>query len=305
MRGRQHVLVGGLLIVILVAARLAPAQGFLYVSDGANNRILEFDLNGSLVQSFASPLLDDPHGLAFDSNGNLYIANVSNNTIAKLNQSGVFGTFMTGLNSPLDLASDGTNLYLASQGSNVISKITPAKNISGFATMPANFAAGGLVYDPTTSLLWAGDTDGNGGLDRITTTASITTFSLSGDTPDGLGIDSSDNVWFASNSSNPRYGNISTTTGTITEYAASFDPIGMTGDPQGNMYTALGDGTGRINRVRFGISSPLDINTVNTGVSGTPNDVVYSSVQLPEPSSVLLLGAAACALTARRRRSGN
>jgi hypothetical protein len=61
-------------------------------------------------------------GLAFDTNGNLYVSNIGNNTIEKFNSSGVGSQFnvTSDVNSPVGLAFYGGNLYVANAGDQTI-----------------------------------------------------------------------------------------------------------------------------------------------------------------------------------------
>jgi len=50
-------------------------------SSNCINSMLQINLNGQIVNAFKNPILDNPRGLCFDSNGNLYISNFGNGTI--------------------------------------------------------------------------------------------------------------------------------------------------------------------------------------------------------------------------------
>ena len=52
-----------------------------------------------MVSTFASGF-NQPDGLAFDSAGNLYVANVGNNTVSEVTPAGVVSTFASGFNGP-------------------------------------------------------------------------------------------------------------------------------------------------------------------------------------------------------------
>ena len=60
-----------------------------------------------IVSAFVSSGLDEPEGLAFDAGGNLYVANEGNNTISKVTPAGVVSPFVSsGLDEPTGLAFD-------------------------------------------------------------------------------------------------------------------------------------------------------------------------------------------------------
>ena len=87
-----------------------------------------------VVSTFASGF-DDPVGLAFDSAGNLYVANAGNDTVSKVTPAGVVSTFASGFDGPDGLAFDSAgNLYVANLGSNTVSEVTPAGVVSTFAS---------------------------------------------------------------------------------------------------------------------------------------------------------------------------
>lgn len=126
-------------------------NGNLYVSDGIQN----FS-GGSIVSSTSvrvlSPtgnLLDTfneqaghstPIGLAFDSNGDLLVADLDTSTINKFSPDGAaLGTFAsTGLNGPGGLAFDSSgNLFVANLGNNTIHKFGPTgTDLGTFAGAP-------------------------------------------------------------------------------------------------------------------------------------------------------------------------
>ncbi|MCY2934688.1 MAG: PEP-CTERM sorting domain-containing protein [Planctomycetota bacterium] len=97
--------------MLLAFAAPLPAADMLYVTL-SNNTIVSFDTTGNVgstiaasVATFASTNLISPQGLAFDSSGNLYATNSSNNTISKFNSSGSFLTsWSTGAAAPIFLA---------------------------------------------------------------------------------------------------------------------------------------------------------------------------------------------------------
>src|SRR6185436_14561473 len=63
------------------------------------------------------------------------------------------GVFATGMNAPHDLEFDASgNLYVANQGSNTISKITPGGVVSTFASGGLLSAPSGLAFDASGNL---------------------------------------------------------------------------------------------------------------------------------------------------------
>jgi sugar lactone lactonase YvrE len=114
----------------------ASALEYMYVSMG-DNTIVRYDISlgtSALVEASMSVFvgtgqgLDNPRGLAFDTAGNLYAANLNANTITKYDSSGVrvgtnFADLSKGLNTPYGLAFDTAgNLYASNQNANTITK---------------------------------------------------------------------------------------------------------------------------------------------------------------------------------------
>ncbi|MBY0357687.1 MAG: tetratricopeptide repeat protein [Candidatus Obscuribacterales bacterium] len=85
-------------------------------------------LPGTNLQTIASGF-SAPSGLAFDRNGNLYIANYMTNSIERVGADGVRKIFSSGVNlrGPIGLVADeNNNLYVANYNSGTVIKINPA-----------------------------------------------------------------------------------------------------------------------------------------------------------------------------------
>ncbi len=70
-----------------------------------------------------------PSGLAFDRNGNLYVANYMTNSIDRIGPDGSRNTFCTGVNlrGPIGLVVDeSNNLYVANYNSGTVVRVSPA-----------------------------------------------------------------------------------------------------------------------------------------------------------------------------------
>lgn len=160
--------------------------GNLYITESGLHIVRKIDVNG-IINTIAgtgqygytgdgglatSAWLNTPMGVAVDAIGNIYIADLNNQVIRKINSNGIistiagFGVYYTGgyngdgglatsayLNSPWDIVLDAVgNLYIAESGgiSNRIRKV----NTSGIISTVAG----------TTTTAWGGGYGGDGGL---------------------------------------------------------------------------------------------------------------------------------------------
>jgi sugar lactone lactonase YvrE len=241
--------------------------GNLWASDTGNNRVLRFDapptthesaslvIGQSTFTTFASATsqsgLSTPSGIAFDSSGNLWVADRSNSRVLKFNApftsgepaslvigQSTFTTFasatsQSGLNYPQGIAFDSSgNLWVADQGNSRVLKFSApfstgeiASLVIGQSTFTAKSCATtqsglclpyGIAFDSSGNL-WVAD-QGNSrvlkysapfsngkpaslviGQSTFTTATSAT--SQSGlSTPFGIAFDSSSHLWVADES---------------------------------------------------------------------------------------------------------
>jgi len=146
----------------------------LYVADAGNNNIRKITSLG-VVTTLAGPIsgfasgstngtgsgasFSAPNFLAFDSSGNLYVTDMSNNMIRKVTSAGVVTTFAGSTTSG---SADGTgtsatfyfpsgvvidssdNLYVAEQGNNLIRKITSAGVVTTIIGTTTSGSANGV-----------------------------------------------------------------------------------------------------------------------------------------------------------------
>ncbi len=206
------------------------ASGNLYVGDYSANAVNKITSAGA-ISTFAgtkpiagstdgtgtSALFNGVSGMAFDSAGNLYVADTLNNTIRKISSTGVVTTFagLAGRTSSVDgsattarfedpyaIAADGSgNLYVADATDHSIRKITSDGTVSTFAGKGGSFgstdATGadarfraplGIAADSAGNV-YVADT-GNATVRKITPTGVVTTLAGSagqGGSADGTG----------------------------------------------------------------------------------------------------------------------
>ncbi|GAB3915484.1 phosphodiester glycosidase family protein [Mucilaginibacter boryungensis] len=133
---------------------VASNDSAFYVSTYAGTAGTYGTTNGSTP---STSTFHTPEGLAFDSNGNMFVADCGNNLIRKITPAGVVSTFAgsttaglvdgTGtaarFDSPIRIAIDGSNnIYVADRDNNRIRKITSAgvvTTIAGGGTAPNSF----------------------------------------------------------------------------------------------------------------------------------------------------------------------
>jgi serine/threonine protein kinase, bacterial len=148
-----------------VPANLAfDEEGNLFIADRENHRVRKVDTKGIITTVAGTgnagysgdngpadrAELDLPSGLAFDSKGNLYIADRSNDRVRRITKDGIITTYAgvgtegwsgdagpalkAQINKPFGLAFDKKdNLYIADRGNNRIRKVTHDGIISTLA----------------------------------------------------------------------------------------------------------------------------------------------------------------------------
>ena len=153
MQFRRHASIAALSFgaAALLASLAVCCADTLYVSNWSGNTIEEFTADG-VGSVFASAELSNPNGLAFDSTGNLYVAN-GDSTIKKFTTAGVGSVFASiGSGGQRGLAFDTAgNLYFANFNNNTIEKFTTAGDGSVFASTGLNNPAG-LAFDSAGNL---------------------------------------------------------------------------------------------------------------------------------------------------------
>jgi hypothetical protein len=137
--------------------------GNIYVAIRTTNEIKKIDPQGN-VSIYCNSGLNDPIGLAFDTQGNLYVANFGGNfgtTVSKIPSGGGPATnHVTGLSAPSVLEQyDGDTLIVQEYFSKKVYKIHPGGGVAAsssvplLATPPNGYGGGGVGVLPNKDLI--------------------------------------------------------------------------------------------------------------------------------------------------------
>jgi len=191
------------LTMISMHSSAVRADPVLYVSSGSSySTISTWDASGNaaiFAATNGSGALSGPSGLAFDANGNLYVAAANISTIEEIDPTGNMSLFVdssSGLNVPGGLAFDSSgNLYVANVGGGNILKFDSGRNATVFASISG---PGGLAFDGAGNL-YVSHTDSypNGSVVRFDSYGNATTFATGFLLPQGLTFDSAGNLYVA------------------------------------------------------------------------------------------------------------
>jgi len=167
-------------ILTLVDGIVVDSEDNIYIAHRSKNRIRKIDKNGIITTIAGNgetgfggdggpaikASLNDPAGLAFDKDGNLYIADRNNHRIRKMDRFGIITTVAgngvadfdgddgpateANLNLPSGVACDGKgNLYISDRSNHRIRKVDPSGTITTFAGLGVAWFGGdyGLALD--------------------------------------------------------------------------------------------------------------------------------------------------------------
>jgi sugar lactone lactonase YvrE len=254
------------------------ANGDIYVADAVSLKIRKITPAGAVTTLAgsgasgnangpgATASFSSPKGIAIDSGGNVYVADMFNNAIRKVTPAGVVSTFAIGVSFPQYVAVDGSdNIYVPDR--NTIVAITQ----------------GGVATTLAGTLNVSGYVDGTGAAARF--------FG-----PSGIAVDGSGNVYVA-DSVNYRIRKV-TPAGVVTTLAGSGTlgsadgtgtaaqfayPLGIAIDPAGTVYVSEGT-----NHTIRRISMPAAVVTLLAGApakSGS-SDGAGSAARFVQPGGI-------------------
>jgi len=300
-------------LVVLVAFPLVSRADRLYVSQGNSLPVAIYSTeSGQLVSNTTGISLPGPRGLAFDSAGNLYVADVSLNQIEKFAPDGTYvGVFASGnLQNVVSLAFDSAgNLYASSEGTNTIERFSATGVDLGVFASGLNGPAG-IAFDGAGNLYVANGLGGT--VEKFSANGTdlghLSSSALTG--PVGLAFDSAGNLYVGNYANGQGAGSIEKFSSAGLDlgiFATNLDfPSGLAFDSQGNLYVANGSGftieefssTGA-DLGRFTTLAGHPYFLALTDDSGHPLALPPASV--PEPTSLAFLLGGGALLTLRRR----
>jgi sugar lactone lactonase YvrE len=270
-------------------------RGNLYLSEFLHARVVKISRDGRLTvvagtgiagysgdgRRAVSAQLSNPAGLAFDSHGDLLIADYGNRVIRKVDAAGVITTIRKSvtarLQDPVGLASRGDDLYVADAGNGRVLRIRGSKSLSVVASdvHPAYLLIDGpgrlVMSDFLDNRIKRIDISGPRGATSLIAGRAKAGFSGDGgpatkarlNLPYGLAMDAQGNLYFSDRKNNrvrrvDLRGVITTVAGTgvpgfggdggPARRARLSSPVGLAIDAAGNLYIA-DSGNSRVRRV--------------------------------------------------------
>ena len=154
------------------------------------------------LRSAAGVFAQSPIAIAFDG-VNMWTANQGSNSVSRITPAGVVTHFTLPAGAqPMDIVFDGTNMWTANSGTHNVTRVTPTGVVTTFGGLPANSQPMGIAFDGTN--LWTANSRTNN-VSRISvgSTVSVTNFP-SGSNSSGPRAITFDgaNLWTANNVDN-------------------------------------------------------------------------------------------------------
>lgn len=242
-----------------IAVAVDNNLGRLYVTNLSNEKVEVFDLNGNFLWDWATGF-SNPHGIAVDSNGGVYVSDYNSNDVEKFNPNGapisVWGVngIVQGLFSgPQGLSLDGLgNLYVADYANNRVAKLDVNGHL--FNSFGSLGTSGGKFFDlydvavnPSTGYIYTTEL---GTTNRVqifdageTYVGQFSTYGTAPTTgvfsgPAGLAIDKSGNI-LVSDSGNHSFHEFTSAGNFIMTWNAPGLTNGLAVDKDGYVYAAV------------------------------------------------------------------
>ena len=136
-------------------------QGNLFISDNTNQQIIKVSSSNRSVSTYASGVLfNNPSGLAFDGNGNLFVSNyawTSGTTVLKINPEGAVSVFANVLGGgSLAYKNNTGEIYVGNYFNSKIDQIDTAGSVTTFKDVGGVGNANSILFDSfgTGKTLW-------------------------------------------------------------------------------------------------------------------------------------------------------
>ena len=179
------------------------------------------------------------------NDNSIFVVDTAGNSVTKITFAGVVTPgYVTGLNAPNSICSDGSNLYIANSGNNTITKVDyTGVIISASFVTGVNVVPSGMSF--VNSNVYVSDILTNKVIRIDPNTGTKTSLSIAGiTTPGALCVDPTAvrQFYVLDTSNNTIYNTIGS--GTATSYISGLvSPNAICTDPSGNLFITLGAGT--------------------------------------------------------------
>jgi hypothetical protein len=158
--------------------------------------VYKIDLNYN-VKPFINDLMN-PTGLAFDTQGLLYISSRFDGAVYQVTPNGSMSVFVEGMGVATGLAFDEDNHLYVGDRSGTIFKIAPNRQIFVFATLEPSISAYHLAFGPDQYLYVTGPTTSSfDSIYRISHTGEVEVFYRGLGRPQGMAFDAEDRLYVA------------------------------------------------------------------------------------------------------------
>tara|TARA_Y100000588_G_C14230854_1_gene915208 strand:- start:513 stop:1619 length:1107 start_codon:yes stop_codon:yes gene_type:complete len=265
-----------------------------------------FSGDGGLATSATFNPAHEIFRVAVDSDGNIYVADVSNHRIRKITVadgkiSTIAGTgaatfsgdgglaTSAGLSNPTNVALDQSgNLYILDSGNNRVRKVVLASGVITTVAGPTGVSDPRGIEVNTSGTVYVTDTHGSKELKKIDGAGNFVTVIGGFNYPHDLAVDGSGNIYVA-NAANGSIDKVVSDGSSKTTFLGSLnDPRSVDIDSQGYVYVATRQGH-QITKIHpTGAPSEIVAGTGSAGFSGDGGQAV--SAQLNQPMGVAVDG---------------